>query len=260
MFFVALRRQCETYSLAPCRGGCRPSVGRGDAHRSTRGSRALDGPAQAGDRADAAADRREDVQRRGDAGGAQRPHRALRGAGSDGPRVEEADAEGHHLPHHVDDQAGRRRLGDDAGRRRQDSADRSGGEVHSRTADTQGHRAEQRRRRVPRLRRARCRRRSRPRGRRGTADHGSRSADAHLGADERRGECCTGVAGGDRRRGTARGGDPKVEERAARFPAGHTVGRTAGSMASTCSRALSKWRRGCRSIASRSSASSIHSA
>ena len=51
-----------------------------------------------------------------------------------------------------------------------------------------------------------------------------------------------------------------AEERAARFPAGHAVGVQRRSTASTCSRASSRSRRGCRSIGSRSSASSIRSA
>ena len=69
---------------------------------------------------------------------APRPHRALRGAGPDGRRSQDADAQGRHLPHGVDDQAGHRRRDPDAARGGQGPPDRSGVAVHSRIQGREG--------------------------------------------------------------------------------------------------------------------------
>ena len=74
----------------------------------------------------------------GDPGRAQRPHRAPAGAWPDGPRVEEADEDRLDVPHHVDDQAGRRRRDPDDDRGGQGAPHRSGLEVHPRAEGAAG--------------------------------------------------------------------------------------------------------------------------
>src|SRR5688500_8479571 len=92
--FAGVGGSRETYSVAP--GG--PLAGHSPVpihpDGAAGGSRIVGGAAEAGHRADAAPQRREDLQRSGDVGGPTRAGRALQSAGADGPRVEEEDAEG----------------------------------------------------------------------------------------------------------------------------------------------------------------------
>ena len=170
--------------------------------------------------------------RRRDAGRPQGQDRPPRGAGPDGHRIEEADAEGRHLPPGVDVQADHRRGGDDDGRGREGPPHRSGVALHPRV---QGHRRSRWR--------SRARRRRRPRRAPAGGARGGRSRRAPPEFDTvsapreitirdlltHGSGLMSGGLGEQRRRRSARPTDtlatyiPKLASRAARLPAGHAV-------------------------------------